>query len=94
LSRKLLQMLKMITKDLKEKEFYSEELVETFKYDDPDIFALGDELSEIESAGSLEEDELDVLKSLLVYILIRKSSLEKEDIYSLVFGLGRRILWN
>ena len=94
MSKRLLQMLKMITKDLKEKEFYSEQLLETFKYDDPDLYALGDELSQIEFSGSLDEDEIDILKSLLVYILLRKSSMDKEDVYSLVFGLGRRILWN
>jgi hypothetical protein len=53
-----------------------------------------EELAVLESSDGLEEDELDVLKSLLVYILIRKSSFEKEDIYSMVFGGGRRILWN
>jgi len=34
------------------------------------------------------------LKALLVYILIRDSAYEKEDIFSFVFGSGRRILWH
>jgi hypothetical protein len=84
----------MMSKDLKNTEFYSEEILDTIHYDEPDLFDISEELAVLESSDSLEEDELDVLKSLLVYILIRKSSFEKEDIYSLVFGGGKKILWN
>jgi hypothetical protein len=94
LSKKLLQILKMLTKDLKDVEFYSEEMLNTFSYDEQELLDLGEELAEIETGRGMDEDELDILKSLLVYILIRKSSFEKEDIYSLVFGGGRRIIWN
>jgi hypothetical protein len=94
LSKKLLKILRMMSKDLKDTEFYSEEILDTIHYDEPDLFDISEELAVLESTESLEEEELDVLKSLLVYILIRKSSFEKEDIYSLVFGGGRRILWN
>jgi len=94
LSKKLLQILKMLTKDLKDVEFYSEEMLNTFSYDEQELLDLGEELAEIETGKGMDEDELDILKSLLVYILIRKSSFEKEDIYSLVFGGGRRIIWN
>jgi hypothetical protein len=84
----------MMSKDLKDAEFYSEEILDTIHYDEPDLLAIGEELAVLESSESLEEDELDIVKSLLVYVLIRKSSFEKEDIYSLVFGGGKRILWN
>jgi hypothetical protein len=94
LSKKLLKLLRMMSKDLKDAEFYSEEILDTIHYDEPDLLAIGEELSVLESSESLEEDELDIVKSLLVYVLIRKSSFEKEDIYSLVFGGGKRILWN
>jgi hypothetical protein len=84
----------MITKDIKDMEFYSEDILDTIQYDEPDLFDIGEELAVLESSGSLDEDELDILKSLLVYIFIKKSSFEKEDVYSLVFGGGRKILWN
>lgn len=94
MSKKLIKMLRMITKDLNDREIYSEEVLDTINCDEPDLADINDELAMLESAQSLNEDELDILKSLLVYILIRKSSYEKEDIYSLVFGGGRRIIWN
>jgi hypothetical protein len=87
-------MLKMITKDLKEADFYSEEILDTVTYEDPDIIDINDELAALESSGSLDEDELDILKSLLVYILLKKSSFEKEEIYALVFGGGKRVVWH
>jgi hypothetical protein len=94
LPKKLLKFLRMITKDLKDTEFYTEEILESINYEVPDLFDVGEELAVFESSGSMNDDELDILKSLLVYILIRKSQFEKEEIYSLVFGGGRRIIWN
>ena len=94
MTKKLLKILRMITKDLSDMELYSEEMLDTIHYDEPDLFDISEELAVLETSDGLEEEELDVLKSLLVYILIRKSSFEKEDIYSIVFGGGRRILWN
>jgi hypothetical protein len=93
-SKKLLKILQMMSKDLKDTEFYSEEILDTIHYDEPDLFDISEELAVLEASESIEEDELDVLRSLLVYILMRKSSFEKEDIYSRVFGGGKRILWN
>ncbi len=83
-----------MTKDIKEMEFYSDDILDTINYEEPDIYDIADELATLESSGSLDEVELDILKSLLVYILMRKSTIENEDIYSLVFGGGRRVLWN
>jgi hypothetical protein len=87
-------MLKMITRDLKDAEFFSEEILDSINYEEPDLVDISEELTALESSGSLDEDELDILKSLLVYILLKKSSFEKEEIYSLVFGGGKRVVWN
>ncbi|MDA8105113.1 MAG: hypothetical protein M0Z67_09335 [Nitrospiraceae bacterium] len=94
MSKKLIKMLKMITRDLKDAEFYSEEILDNINYDEPDLVDISEELAALESSESLDEDELDILKSLLVYILLKKSSFEKEEIYSLVFGGGKRVVWN
>ncbi|MHB8881048.1 MAG: hypothetical protein ACYC69_05990 [Thermodesulfovibrionales bacterium] len=94
MTKKLFKLLTILTRDIKDMEFYSDDILETIPYEDPDIYDIADELSLLESSGSLDEVELDVLKSLLVYILMRKTTLENEDIYSLVFGDGRRVLWN
>lgn len=87
-------MLTLITRDIKDAEFFSDDIFETIGYEEPDIYDISDELTALENSGNMDEIELDILKSLLVYILIRKSTMEKEDIYSFVFGDGRRIIWS
>lgn len=94
MSKKLLKILKMISRDLKDKEFVSEEMLETLDYDESDILDIGEELENLEFYDYLEDDELDILKGLIAYILMKDSSREKEEILSLIFAGGRRIVWN
>ena len=94
MSKKLLKILKMISRDLKDKEFVSDEMPETLDYDESDIFDIGEELENLEFYDYLEDDELDILKGLIAYILMKDSSREKEEIFSLIFAGGRRIVWN
>jgi len=94
LSKKLLKILKMISKDLKDREFISDEILEVLDYDETDIMDIGEELENLEFYDYLEDDELDILRGLIAYILMKDSSREKEEIFSLIFAGGRRIVWN
>ena len=94
MSKKLLKILKMISRDLKEREFVSEEIIEALDYDETDIMDIGEELENLEFYDYLEDDELDILRGLIAYILMKDSSREKEEIFSLIFAGGRRIVWN
>jgi hypothetical protein len=38
--------------------------------------------------------ELDDIKALLVSLLIKNTSLDRDEIYSYVFGDGKQIIWN
>jgi hypothetical protein len=42
----------------------------------------------------LDDEELDAIRSLLIYILMKNTHLEKEEIYTYIFGEGKRILWH
>jgi hypothetical protein len=42
----------------------------------------------------LDEDELDTVKAFLAYTLMKNTPLDKEDIYTYIFGEGKKILWN
>ena len=94
MSKKLLKILKMISRDLRDKEFVSGEMLEALAYDESDIIDISEELENLEFYDYLEEDELDILKGLIAYILMKDSSYEKEEILSLIFAGGRRIVWN
>lgn len=94
MSKKLLKILKMISRDLRDKEFVSDDMLEALGYDESDIIDISEELENLEFYDYLEEDELDILKALIAYILMKDSSYEKEEILSLIFAGGRRIVWN
>ena len=94
MSKKLLKILQMISRDLKDNEFVSDEMLETLDYDESDIIDIGEELENLEFYDYLEDDELDILKGLIAYLLMKDSSYEKEEILSLIFAGGKRIVWN
>ena len=94
MSKKLLKILKMISRDLRDKEFVSGEMLEALAYDESDIIDISEELENLEFYDYLEEDELDILKGLIAYLLMKDSSYEKEEIFSLIYAGGRRIVWN
>ena len=84
----------MISNDLKDREFVSDEMLETLDYDVSDIMNIGEELENLEFFDYLDDDELDILKGLIAYLLMKDSSYEKEEIFSLIYAGGRRIVWN
>lgn len=94
MSKKLLKILKMISNDLKDREFVSEEMLEALDFDVSDIVHIGEELENLEFFDYLDDDELDILKGLIAYLLMKDSVYEKEEIFSLIFAGGRRIVWN
>jgi hypothetical protein len=42
----------------------------------------------------LDDEELDAIRSLLIYILMKNTHLDKDEIYTYIFGEGKRILWH
>jgi hypothetical protein len=84
----------MISTETDDIEIDSEKLLGNVDYEEEDLAEIWEELEELEMTAQVDEVELDILRALLVYILIRDSSYEKEDIFSFIFGGGRRILWN
>ncbi len=94
MSKKMLNILCRLSKDLKDKDFDSEKILEEINPDESDLAGIREALEKLEFPDDLDEDSLDIFKVLLVYIFIREGSYDKEDVYSLVFGDGKRILWN
>jgi len=42
----------------------------------------------------LDDEELDTVKTLLVSLLMKNTPLDRDEIYSYIFGEGKRIIWN
>lgn len=94
MSKKILQILKMITEKMQGNSEYAEELMHTLNFEGEDLSDIGDELDNLEFSRYLDDEELDILKALLVYLLLQETPYGEEDIYSFVFGKGKKIVWN
>jgi len=42
----------------------------------------------------LDDEELDAIKTLLVSMLMKNTPLDRDEIYSYIFGEGKKIIWN
>jgi hypothetical protein len=42
----------------------------------------------------LDDEDLDAIKTLLVGILLKNTPLDRDEIYSYIFGEGKKIIWN
>lgn len=96
MTQKLLELLRLLSIDGKDGEFdlSVDELLGGFDYEPADLGDVGEELKSIERTNRLSGNELDILKALLVYILMRDGSYEQEEVFSVIFGNGKRITWH
>lgn len=94
MSVKLLKILNRLSRELREIDFDSEEILDDFDYEETDFDELLDGLKALESAENIGEEKLDFLKAVLVYILIKDNSYDSDEIFALIFGGGKRIIWN
>lgn len=96
MTQKLLELLRLLSIDGKEGEFdlSVDDLLSTVDYEPADLGDVDEELKGIERTNRLSDNELDILKALLVYILMRDGSYEQEEVFSVIFGNGKRITWH
>ncbi|MEN2994638.1 MAG: hypothetical protein ABDH19_04755 [Thermodesulfovibrio sp.] len=73
---------------------YSDEILEDFSILDFDLNQIKEELNFIEGNQILDLEEIDMIRALLVYLLMRQTELHEDDIYSFIFSKGKQIIWN
>ncbi len=71
-----------------------DEMISQFDVDDLNLYTVSDELDSLVRADLIDEEEADMVRSVLVYIFMKKQDIEPEDLYALVFGKGKRIRWH
>ncbi len=42
----------------------------------------------------LDDEELDAVKALLAYMLMKNTPLDRDEIYTYIFGEGKKIFWH
>ncbi len=96
MTQKLLELLRLLTVDSKDGEFdlSVDDLLSTIDCEPTNLADVREELLGIERSNRVTGNELDILKALLVYILIRDGSYDQEEVFSVIFGNGKRIIWH
>ncbi|MBN2653595.1 MAG: hypothetical protein JXR79_00565 [Nitrospirae bacterium] len=94
MGKRIIDVLRVLAKDLIEKGYEAEDALQSISGFDLDFPMIKDELSTMERSSIIDEAELDTIRALLSFILIKDSEIDIEDIYAFVFGRGRQITWN
>lgn len=87
-------LLRALAKEIIEKGYDADDALNKMNAIDIDFITVKEELQALELSRHIDDAELDTIKALLVYMLMRDSDLEIEDVYAFIFGRGRQITWN
>lgn len=90
MNKRLIDILRVLAQNLIERGYESDESINI----DIDFVLLKEDLITMELLRQIDEAELDNIKALLAYLLIKETELDIEDIYTFTFGMGRQIVWN
>lgn len=92
--RRLIEMLRVLAKELIDKGYDADDMFKKVSAFDIDFLTVKDELVTLELTKYIDETELDTIRALLAYILMKDTDLDTEEIYAFIFGRGRQITWN
>lgn len=90
---KLLDFLRVLARELIDND-YNEDILHDLTLIDIDLHQVKEELNFIEGTELIEIEEIDMIRALLVYLLMKETDLHDDDIYSFIFSKGKQIVWN
>jgi len=94
LAKKLIDILRVLAREFADMGYDADDALNKIGIIDIDFLMLKDELLALELSKHIDDAELDTIRTLLIYILIKETELEIDDIYAFIFGKGRHITWN
>lgn len=87
-------MLRVLARELIDKGYDADDMIKKVSAFDIDFLTVKDELLALELSRFIDDTELDIIRALLAYILMKDTDLETEEVYAFIFGKGRQITWN
>jgi len=87
-------MLRVLARELIDKGYEACDMMEKVSSFDIDFLTVKNDLLALELDKFIDDTELDIIRALLAYILIKDTDLETEEVYAFIFGKGRLITWN
>ena len=94
MARRLINVLRVLAKEIIDKGYDADETIKKISVFDIDFPTVKEELLNLEIAKFIDDAEVDTIRALLSYILMKETELDTEEIYAFVFGRGRQITWN
>ncbi len=94
MAKRLIDVLRVLAKELIEKGYDADDMLKKVSAFDIDFLTVKEELVTMELTKHIDDTELDTIRALLAYILMKDTELETEEIYAFIFGRGRQIIWN
>ncbi len=94
MQKKILDLLRILAKELIDKGYDAEDALKRISIYDIDFLSLKEEIMTLELSQYADEAELDAIRAVLSYVLMKETELDTEDIYAFTFGKGRQIIWN
>lgn len=92
--RKFMEIVKVINGDSLEEERKLDDIILKLGMSDVNLFRVNDELRVLEETSLIGDEDLDTIKSVVVYLFMKNSGLETEEIYALVYGNGKSVMWH
>lgn len=94
MARRLIDVLRVLAKELIEKGYDADDALKKISVFDIDFLTVKEELVTLELSRYIDEAELDTIRALLSYVLMKETELDTEEIYAFTFGRGRQITWS
>lgn len=94
MGKRLIDVLRTLAREMVDKGYDADDALKAINIFDIDFPTIKDELLTMELTRHIDESELDTIRALLAFILMKDTDLETEEIYAFIFGRGRQIIWN
>jgi hypothetical protein len=94
LAKRLIDILRVLARELIDRGYDADDALKKISVFDIDFLTLKEELLTLELTKYIDDTELDTIRALLAYILMKETEIGTEEIYAFIFGRGRQIIWN
>ncbi|MGE5894390.1 MAG: hypothetical protein ACM34I_10080 [bacterium] len=92
--RKFVEILMSLAREVVEKNIRLEDVMVKISDAKIDPFSLQEEILHMERMNLFEDEEADAIKSILASMLLKSTEIEPDEVYSMLFNEGKRIVWN
>ncbi|MBF0607767.1 MAG: hypothetical protein SFH39_02305 [Candidatus Magnetobacterium sp. LHC-1] len=94
MQKKFMTILRIIAKEIVGSDVNFDDVNIRMNIREYDLSSLSEDLRDLESMDILSEEDIDTLKAFLSYVVVKDTYLDSDDIYTVIFGKGKRITWH